>query len=178
MTMCLLLTGTPLIASTKSQSIIAGDVNGNGVIDVGDARLILQYLVGKTKLTGLQVQTAMVNGCKNISVTNARMILQYLVGKIDSLEFPQTEPEPKPGYYPVRDVNAMPEGFDVTLNHVENLGYVPGWEKSEAVIVTALEELEDFGIELPIELIPKYDKAFFEDESVASIMIYPNICKI
>jgi len=58
-----------------------GDVDGNGTIDSTDARLILQYAVGK--IHTLQVQNAAdVDGSGKIDSTDARLVLQYAVGKI------------------------------------------------------------------------------------------------
>ncbi|MCL2487305.1 MAG: hypothetical protein FWE80_01330 [Oscillospiraceae bacterium] len=72
---------------------LMGDVNGNGEIDIGDVRLILQHLVGKITLTETQQDIARVNGVE-LFINDARMIMQYLVGKIS--EFPVSEYPPPP----------------------------------------------------------------------------------
>ncbi len=64
-------------------SMLTGDVDGNGKVDSTDARLVLQYAVGKVDtLAGIDV--ADVNGDNKIDSTDARLILQYAVGKIDN----------------------------------------------------------------------------------------------
>ncbi len=66
-----------------------GDVNGDGKIDSTDARLVLQYAVGKIDDTALSVQAVNVDGNDKIDSTDARLILQYAVGKI--VTFPQAQ---------------------------------------------------------------------------------------
>ncbi|MCL2487060.1 MAG: endolytic transglycosylase MltG [Oscillospiraceae bacterium] len=65
-----------------------GDVDGDGKIGVGDARLILQYLVGKTALTPSQLAVADVDGDENVTIADARKVLQYLVDKVFSINPP------------------------------------------------------------------------------------------
>ncbi|MCL2489010.1 MAG: discoidin domain-containing protein, partial [Oscillospiraceae bacterium] len=62
---------------------IIGDVNTNGEVDIGDARMILQYLVQKITLTEIQKDLADVDGKDGVTITDARLVLQYLVDKID-----------------------------------------------------------------------------------------------
>ncbi len=62
--------------------VLLGDVNGNGTIDSTDARLVLQYTVGK--VSALEVSAAAdVDGNGSIDSTDARLILQYTVRKIN-----------------------------------------------------------------------------------------------
>ncbi|MCL2487808.1 MAG: discoidin domain-containing protein [Oscillospiraceae bacterium] len=72
---------------------LPGDANLNDVLDIGDARLVLQHLVDKTKLEGLAYQAADVDRDGKLTITDARLILQKLVGKIDSFE-PYWVPDP------------------------------------------------------------------------------------
>jgi len=167
---------------------LKGDVDGNGVVNTADARMVLQSMVGKLTLTEEQTLRADINGDGKIDTVDARLILQYIVGKINSLE-PTTEdttmatddptttettgttsyqvPEgPWLSQYPVKEVNAMPEGTDVPINHTENLGNVPGWDPSAAAIVTSVDELQNCGITFSDELTQKYDGAFFEDNAL------------
>lgn len=58
-----------------------GDVNGDGVVDTTDARIILQAAVGKLSLTDAQKVLADINGDGVIDTTDARLILQTAVGK-------------------------------------------------------------------------------------------------
>ncbi len=59
----------------------AGDVNGDDKIDSTDARLVLQYAVGKITTLGVEA-AADVNRDNKVDSTDARLILQYAVGKI------------------------------------------------------------------------------------------------
>ena len=63
-----------------------GDLNGDGKLDTTDARLALQYAVGKIELTGSQISAGDVNADGKVDTTDARLILQKAVGKID--QFP------------------------------------------------------------------------------------------
>lgn len=65
---------------------ILGDVNGDGVVNTTDARLILQHAVGKLTLGEASQKPADVNGDGRIDTTDARLVLQKSVGKIE--EFP------------------------------------------------------------------------------------------
>ncbi len=66
-------------------SVTMGDVNGDEKVDSTDARLVLQYAVGKVTVLPAG-DAADVNGDKKVDSTDARLILQYAVGKIK--EFP------------------------------------------------------------------------------------------
>jgi hypothetical protein len=59
-----------------------GDVDGNGKVDSTDARLVLQYAVGKIDASKLSLAAADVDGSGKVDSTDARLILQYAVGKI------------------------------------------------------------------------------------------------
>lgn len=63
-----------------------GDINTDSKVDTTDARLALQYAVGKIELTDAQLVAGDVNGDGKVDTTDARLILQYAVGKIT--EFP------------------------------------------------------------------------------------------
>ncbi|MCL2488502.1 MAG: glycoside hydrolase family 3 C-terminal domain-containing protein [Oscillospiraceae bacterium] len=70
-------------------SLLPGNPSGSGKVSVTDARLVLQYLVGKITLTPEALAAAAVNGEVNddgspkVTITDARLILQKLVDKID-----------------------------------------------------------------------------------------------
>ncbi|MCL2487105.1 MAG: Ig-like domain-containing protein [Oscillospiraceae bacterium] len=66
-----------------------GQVSGGDTLVIGDARLVLQYLVGKGALSPEQLDAANVSGGPEVSITDARYILQKLVGKIEA--FPRTD---------------------------------------------------------------------------------------
>lgn len=59
-----------------------GDVNGDNTVDSTDARLVLQYAVGKID-TLTVMDAADVNSDNKVDSTDARLILQYAVGKIN-----------------------------------------------------------------------------------------------
>ncbi|MCL2488437.1 MAG: dockerin type I repeat-containing protein, partial [Oscillospiraceae bacterium] len=65
---------------------LMGDVDGNGHVEITDARMVLQFLVGKIKLTPEQLACANVDGQSNVTINDARLIIQYVVNKLD--EFP------------------------------------------------------------------------------------------
>ena len=72
-------------ALAAETSCIPGDVDGNGKVDITDARLILQHLVHKIELTNEQKERAKMNGNSGeINVGDAREILQALVRAEDT----------------------------------------------------------------------------------------------
>lgn len=58
-----------------------GDINEDGQINARDAKLALQYYVGKIDLTETQKLAADVNEDGEINARDAKLILQYYVGK-------------------------------------------------------------------------------------------------
>lgn len=60
-----------------------GDANNSGVVDISDAITILQYLVKKAELPGVQYLAADVNKSGIVDVSDAVCVLQYLVGKYE-----------------------------------------------------------------------------------------------
>ncbi len=70
--------------SERVPLLVFGDVDGSGKVDSTDARLVLQYAVGKIDDTALNVAVADVDGSGKVDSTDARLILQYAVGKIDN----------------------------------------------------------------------------------------------
>ncbi len=71
-------------AAQHSSGYRYGDVDKNGTVNSTDARLVLQYAVGKIGDSALFLATADVNGDGTINSTDARLILQFAVGKIHS----------------------------------------------------------------------------------------------
>jgi hypothetical protein len=73
---------------TVAQTYTRGDVNNDGVIDSGDAILILRYSVGLTALTDIQKAAGNVTSKASnddIDSGDAIRILRYSVGLIDVL---------------------------------------------------------------------------------------------
>ena len=64
--------------------IIAGDVNGNGEVDIDDAVSILRHLVNKPNEKFIEA-AAKLNDNDEIDIDDAVEILKFLVGKIDAL---------------------------------------------------------------------------------------------
>lgn len=62
---------------------LTGDVNKDEKVDSTDARLVLQYAVGKIDLNALDIAAADADGNGKVDSTDARLILQYAVRKID-----------------------------------------------------------------------------------------------
>ena len=88
LTMALLLAtfvGIGVAPAAVTAASAFGDVDGNNTIDSTDARLVLQYAVGKIDESKLNTATADVDGDGAINSTDARLILQYAVGKITEL---------------------------------------------------------------------------------------------
>ena len=65
-------------------TVLYGDVDGNDKIDSTDARLVLQYAVGKIGADDIDLTAADVDGSGKVDSTDARLILQYAVGKIQA----------------------------------------------------------------------------------------------
>ncbi|MBO5797799.1 MAG: leucine-rich repeat protein [Clostridia bacterium] len=61
-----------------------GDTDGDGEITTTDARLALQYAVGKADEYDMFLAVADVDGDGAYTTTDARLMLQYAVGKIDA----------------------------------------------------------------------------------------------
>ena len=74
-----LLTNIPQIVELNG----LGDINGDGKVDTTDARLALQYAVGKIGMGEDEWIAGDVNQDNKVDTTDARLILQYAVGKID-----------------------------------------------------------------------------------------------
>jgi hypothetical protein len=90
LTMALLLAtfvGIGVAPAAVTAASAFGDVDGNNTIDSTDARLVLQYAVGKIDATALNTAVADVDGSGTVDSTDARLILQKAVGKIQ--KFPK-----------------------------------------------------------------------------------------
>jgi len=80
----------PTVAPTNttitidSNNYVRGDVDGDGVIDLADAVLVINHYVGKTVGT-LNEKAADVDGDNTIDLADAVRIINFYVGKINSL---------------------------------------------------------------------------------------------
>ncbi|MBO5797034.1 MAG: CotH kinase family protein [Clostridia bacterium] len=82
-------------ATVRIAETALGDVDGDEGITTTDARLVLQYAVGKITDSDLTLAVADVDGDKAYTTTDARLILQYAVDKID--RFPAESGSTTPG---------------------------------------------------------------------------------
>ena len=69
-----------LCANTGLKYVRKGDVDGNGTVDVNDARTVLRAAVGLEKLDEQQKKAADINGDGKITVDDARTILREATG--------------------------------------------------------------------------------------------------
>ena len=74
-------TQTIYIQECEPPKYTLGDINEDGKVNSRDAKLALQYYVGKTKLTENQKLAGDVNKDGEINSRDAKLILQYYVGK-------------------------------------------------------------------------------------------------
>jgi len=65
---------------------LPGDVGNNGVVDAGDASLVLQSVVGLRTLNGTQRLAADVDANSAVQAADASRILQFVVGMISALK--------------------------------------------------------------------------------------------
>ena len=71
----------------KLEVTLAGDVNGDGDVDIADAVCIVNYVVGKPNTTFI-AKAADVNGDGDVDIADAVRIVNLVVGKIPSLVRP------------------------------------------------------------------------------------------
>lgn len=73
----------------RAEQLLLGDVQGNGVVDAGDASLVLQAAVDLITLNSVQIAAADVDASGTVDAADASLILQHVVGAID--KFPAEE---------------------------------------------------------------------------------------
>jgi len=91
-----------------------GDLNGDGVVNVQDVALIIQYVLGLTDLTEEQKMAANVRENGEVDVRGATLVMRYSLGIIDTFEpepepEPEEEPEPEPEPEPEELTNVIAE---------------------------------------------------------------------
>ncbi|MCL2487330.1 MAG: hypothetical protein FWE80_01455, partial [Oscillospiraceae bacterium] len=66
---------------------LKGDIDGDGLVKIDDARVLLQHLVGKKLITDMiSLSAAKVDLAQtNLTVGDARVLLQFIVGKVTAL---------------------------------------------------------------------------------------------
>ena len=80
---------TFLIAVWTPKEYLLGDVNGDGVVDTTDAKLVMQYDLGLIGANDLILAAGDVNGDGAVDTTDAKLIMQLDLGLID--KFPVEE---------------------------------------------------------------------------------------
>ncbi|MCL2488211.1 MAG: substrate-binding domain-containing protein [Oscillospiraceae bacterium] len=119
----ILLTGALSILPVSADEIIPGDVDSSGGVDISDARLVLQHLVGKISLTKDQRRAADVNANGKVDIGDARLILQHIVGKpVELLEGGVVSMRVGISL-PTRDLQRWNEDGANMKQAFENLGY-------------------------------------------------------
>ena len=68
---------------TPKPDVVLGDVNGDGVVDTTDAKLIMQYDLGLIDETALTLEAADVNGDGAVDTTDAKLVMQLDLGLIE-----------------------------------------------------------------------------------------------
>ena len=80
----------PTVQETQTSITVAkenyqkGDVDGDGVVDLADAVLVINHYVGKPVTTFIE-KAADVDGDGVVDLADAVLIINYYVGKIPSL---------------------------------------------------------------------------------------------
>lgn len=58
----------------------SADVNGDGIVSIADAKLVLKYIAGSAKLSNTQKKAADLNNSNSITIADAKIILQIIAG--------------------------------------------------------------------------------------------------
>ena len=91
----LVITVSISAVSVNAQSIMKGDIDGDGKVTASDAMATLRYSVGAASFTEEQKKIADVNNDGEVRVTDAMAILRYVVGFSDAISddnINQTDP--------------------------------------------------------------------------------------
>lgn len=83
------------VTKVTIEDYVKGDVDGDGVVDLADAVLVINYYVGKT-VSNFAAKAADVDGDGVIDLADAVKIINYYVGKIPSLSRGQRGEEHDP----------------------------------------------------------------------------------
>ena len=62
-------------------SFLRGDANGNGEVELSDANMIIQSLIGKAQIEPENMDKADANGKDGIELSDANLVIQSLIGK-------------------------------------------------------------------------------------------------
>ena len=73
------------LSNLRVESLLTGDVNLDGSIDITDVVLLNQFASGSVELTEVQQKNADCNGDGNADQTDAVVLLQFLLRIVDTL---------------------------------------------------------------------------------------------
>lgn len=73
------------ITISESEKFVAGDVNGDGNVNLTDARLAMQHYNNIKQLDSAQQKRADVNEDGNVNLTDVKLMMQYYNGEMDEL---------------------------------------------------------------------------------------------
>ena len=75
----------PTRSLTAALSVLPGDLDGSGVVDMDDAIRLVEYCNNRANLSAEELQTADVNGDGAVNLQDAAYLIQYCNGLIDAL---------------------------------------------------------------------------------------------
>ncbi len=73
------------VVSDRCDEMLAGNLNGDSIVDIADATLVFRAVNGRIMLTAGQQLMADVNGDGAVDIADATMIFRFVNGRIDSL---------------------------------------------------------------------------------------------
>ena len=73
------------LSNLRVESLLTGDVNLDGSIDITDVVLLNQFASGSVELTAVQQKNVDCNGDGNADQTDAVVLLQFLLRIVDTL---------------------------------------------------------------------------------------------
>lgn len=189
---CILLALTLLPFSTLAEGThndtlrleLQGDVDSSGDITTTDARLILQYAVGKVTEADVNARLADVDGDGTITSTDARLALQHTVGKdgvlLSPCSLPYTKSEAAPAGEPVPFTVGQITGPLIAPGDVLLADIDPreNGRDDRFVLVQTAEEWAQLTGWHP--LAPACEEAFFEENALllCQVLMYDYGCEL
>jgi endoglucanase len=79
-------TADPTDKPTTEPTVMKGDIDSNGVVDITDVSLLSLYLIGDKKLSDTALKAADVDGDGDVRLTDAARMLQFLSKNITSFD--------------------------------------------------------------------------------------------
>ncbi|MBN2440934.1 MAG: DUF3160 domain-containing protein, partial [Spirochaetales bacterium] len=103
-----------IISTLPAQSVLYGDANSNGTVDIIDALLLAQYDVGLPNIV-INAEASDVSGDGTVDIVDALLIARYYVGIISIFPVETIEPTVSP----TPEITPTPEGpveYDLPYN--------------------------------------------------------------